>query len=350
MKLLLWLHVGIPAKYQILAHLYSLSPKKATVGHKNFSFCEQTLHKGLIDASGNWLQSTRKNGGQNKVLRKLRAKIQFPRALFSSLHSIFSYNPHTILKNAWRGRLKNIFIFIYRSSKQAQSTRLPKSVNMQQRTGHVLNFWRKYDDLTPVFALQIKDPTAKFLPSKKKLKTQLKKQLIMHRHARHARRHSPTRLKKNWRPAGQPSMTAQLYMHRWCARPPRVVARAWWDRESIFCRIWWVQFRSVSVTNLRCAICESSWIAWSHMTGVTWVHSLLYVYCCTLIHLWGFLFSEIAQGIFSQKFPRWFPVIISLGIFCTIFRRDLQSKFSLGVSFKIFLGDSQSKWYLGILM
>jgi hypothetical protein len=27
----------------------SLGSKKATVGHKNFSFCEQTLHKGLID-------------------------------------------------------------------------------------------------------------------------------------------------------------------------------------------------------------------------------------------------------------------------------------------------------------
>jgi hypothetical protein len=43
------------------------------------------------------------------------------------------------------------------------ATRLAKSVNMQQRTGHVLNFRGKYDDLTPVFALQIKDPKAKFL-------------------------------------------------------------------------------------------------------------------------------------------------------------------------------------------
>ncbi len=89
----------------------------ATVGHKNFSFCEQTLHKGLIDASCNWLQSTPKNRGQNKFLRKLRAKFQFLRLLFSSLRSISPYNPHTILKNARRGRLKNIFIFIYRSSK-----------------------------------------------------------------------------------------------------------------------------------------------------------------------------------------------------------------------------------------
>ena len=89
---------------------YSLNPKKATVGHKNCSFCEQTLHKGLIDASCNWLQYTTKNRGQNNFLRKLRAKIQFLRLLFSSLRSISSYNPHTILKNARRGRLK---IYIY---------------------------------------------------------------------------------------------------------------------------------------------------------------------------------------------------------------------------------------------
>jgi hypothetical protein len=40
---------------------YSLSSKKATVGHKNYtkfsSFCEQTLHNGLIEP---------KNRGQNK--------------------------------------------------------------------------------------------------------------------------------------------------------------------------------------------------------------------------------------------------------------------------------------------
>jgi hypothetical protein len=97
--------------------LYSLSSKKVTIGHKNFIFCEQTLHKGSIDASCNWLQSKHKNRGQKQILRKLRAKIQFPRLLFSKLRNIFSYNPHTILKNARRGRLKNIFIFIYRSSK-----------------------------------------------------------------------------------------------------------------------------------------------------------------------------------------------------------------------------------------
>ena len=34
---------------------------------------------------------------------------------------------------------------------------------MQQRTWHVLIFWGKYDELTPGFAPQIKDPTAKFL-------------------------------------------------------------------------------------------------------------------------------------------------------------------------------------------
>jgi hypothetical protein len=98
--------------------VYSLGSKKATVGHKNFSFCEQTRHKGLIDASCNWLQSTLNNRGQNKFLRKLRAKIQFLRLLFSSLRYISPYNPHTILKKcATRSTKKYIFIFIYRSSK-----------------------------------------------------------------------------------------------------------------------------------------------------------------------------------------------------------------------------------------
>ena len=64
--------------------LYSLSSKKATVGHKNFSFCEQTLHKGLL-------------------------KIQFPRTLFSSLHNISSYNPHTILKKCTTRSTKKIY-------------------------------------------------------------------------------------------------------------------------------------------------------------------------------------------------------------------------------------------------
>ena len=53
---------------------YSLNPKNAPRGHKNFSFCEQTMQKGLIDASCHWLQFTRKNRGQNNILRKLRAK------------------------------------------------------------------------------------------------------------------------------------------------------------------------------------------------------------------------------------------------------------------------------------
>jgi len=80
--------------------------------NKNFSFCEQTLHKGLIDASCNWLQSTRKNRGQNIFLRKLRAKIQFPGLLFSLLRYISSYNPHTILKKyATRSTKKYIYFY-----------------------------------------------------------------------------------------------------------------------------------------------------------------------------------------------------------------------------------------------
>ena len=92
---------------------YSLSSKKATVGHKNFSFCEQTLHKGLIDASCDWLQYTPRNRAQNIFLRKLRAKIQFLRLLFSSLRSISSYNPHTILKKCATRSTKNIYLFLF---------------------------------------------------------------------------------------------------------------------------------------------------------------------------------------------------------------------------------------------
>ena len=136
---------------------------KAAQGHKSFSFCEQTLHKGLIDASCDWLQSTRKNRGQNKVLRKLRAKNQFPRLLFSSLRSISSYNPHTILKNARRGRLKNYIYFYLQKLQVGPGDASCRERHMQQKTWHVLNCWGKYDELTPVFGLQIKDPTAKFL-------------------------------------------------------------------------------------------------------------------------------------------------------------------------------------------
>ena len=82
-----------------------------------FRFCRD--ERSELQACCNWPQSTPqiRARGQNKFLRKLRAKIQFLRLLFSSLRNISPYNPHTILKNARRGRLKNIFIFIYRSSK-----------------------------------------------------------------------------------------------------------------------------------------------------------------------------------------------------------------------------------------
>jgi hypothetical protein len=54
---------------------YSMNPKKATHGNKSFSFCEQTMQEGLVDASCNWLQSTLVTRGQNNFLRKFRAKI-----------------------------------------------------------------------------------------------------------------------------------------------------------------------------------------------------------------------------------------------------------------------------------
>jgi hypothetical protein len=60
-------------------------------------------------------------------LRKLRAKIQFPGLLFSLLRNISSYNPHTILKNARRGRLKNIFIFIHTSQELQVGPGLPRA-------------------------------------------------------------------------------------------------------------------------------------------------------------------------------------------------------------------------------
>jgi hypothetical protein len=74
---------------------YSLTSINHTQGHKNFSFCEHTLHKGLIDASCNWLQSTRKNRGQNKILRKLRAKIQFSEA------AIFIVTQHFLIQSTY---------------------------------------------------------------------------------------------------------------------------------------------------------------------------------------------------------------------------------------------------------
>ena len=61
---------------------YSLSSKKATVGHKNFSFCEQTLYKGLIDASCDRLQTTRKNRGQNNFWRNYELKTNFRGSYF----------------------------------------------------------------------------------------------------------------------------------------------------------------------------------------------------------------------------------------------------------------------------
>jgi hypothetical protein len=108
-----WVHLLAENKNKTFTRvLTKFEESYNTVGHKNFSFCEQTLHKGLIDASCSWIQYTAKNRGQNKFLRKLRAKIRFLRLLFSSLRSIYSYNPHTTLKNARRGRLK-IYIYFY---------------------------------------------------------------------------------------------------------------------------------------------------------------------------------------------------------------------------------------------
>ena len=128
--------------------LYSLTSINDTIGHKNFSFCEHTMHKGLIDASRDWLQSTRKSRGQNNFLRKLRAKIQFPGLLFSFLRNISSYNPHAILKNARRGRLK---IHIYFYSQELQVDPVDAACRERQyatknmaRTNFLRKIWRIY--------------------------------------------------------------------------------------------------------------------------------------------------------------------------------------------------------------
>jgi hypothetical protein len=57
-KLEKYLISGGSSKFSTVC-VYSLTSINLTIGHKNFRFCEQTLHKGLIDASCNWLQSTR---------------------------------------------------------------------------------------------------------------------------------------------------------------------------------------------------------------------------------------------------------------------------------------------------
>jgi hypothetical protein len=74
------------------ARQYSLSSINIRKAIKTLVFCEQTLHKGLIDAACDWLQLMPKNRGQNKFLRKLRAKIQFSRLLFSSSRKILRPN------------------------------------------------------------------------------------------------------------------------------------------------------------------------------------------------------------------------------------------------------------------
>ena len=120
---------------------------------KALVFCEQTLHKDLIDTSRDCPQYTLKNRGQTNFSRKLRVKIQFPRVLlvFSSLHNISSYIFTTYwyvyqynLKNARRGGLKNyIYFYLQELQVQLQAQWLVESVNMQQITGHVLIFLKK---------------------------------------------------------------------------------------------------------------------------------------------------------------------------------------------------------------
>ena len=123
----------------------------ATRSHIFFSFCEQTLKMAANDASGQGLQSAPKNRHQNNFSRKLWVKNPFSHFLFSCYTPFPTYDPHTILKNAPTRWTIIIFIFIYRTWKWAQMTRLVKGYNMQQRTGTKINFRESYDELTLVF-------------------------------------------------------------------------------------------------------------------------------------------------------------------------------------------------------
>ena len=103
------------------------------------------------DASGQGLQSAPKNRHQNNFSRKLWVKNPFSHFLFSCYTPFPTYDPHTILKNAPTRWTIIIFIFIYRTWKWAQMTRLVKGYNMRQRTGTKINFRESYDELTLVF-------------------------------------------------------------------------------------------------------------------------------------------------------------------------------------------------------
>ena len=113
--------------------------------------CLQTLKMAANDASGQGLQSAPKNRHQNNFSRKLWVKNPFSHFLFSCYTPFPTYDPHTILKNAPTRWTIIIFIFIYRTWKWAQMTRLVKGYNMQQRTGTKINFRESYDELTLVF-------------------------------------------------------------------------------------------------------------------------------------------------------------------------------------------------------
>ena len=67
--------------------------RKGGQGHKSFSFCEQTLHKGLIDASCDWLQSTRKNRGLNIFRESYKLKSNF-RGLYFHRYATFPHTAH----------------------------------------------------------------------------------------------------------------------------------------------------------------------------------------------------------------------------------------------------------------
>ena len=79
--------------------------------------------------------------GQNIFSRKLQAKIQFPTVLFPSSPNIFSYNPHSILKNARRGRLKK-YIYFYLQKLRVGPAQRQYATKNRARTNFLGKIWR----------------------------------------------------------------------------------------------------------------------------------------------------------------------------------------------------------------
>ena len=88
--------------------MYSIN---LTRSHIFLVFCEQTLKMDANDASGQGLQSARKNRHQHKFSRKLWVKNPFSDLLFTCYSPFPTYDPHTILKKCTTEMNYNYFYF-----------------------------------------------------------------------------------------------------------------------------------------------------------------------------------------------------------------------------------------------